>query len=76
MHFALRSLNGQRCATRPKSSRGQPHSVSSAREVEPPIKRFGHVEEIAGMVHYLCLPEAAYITGQTMHINGGLYYGV
>ena len=45
-------------------------------KVEPPIKRFGHVEEIAGMVHYLCLPEAAYITGQTMHINGGLYYGV
>jgi len=45
-------------------------------KVEAPIKRFGHVEEIAGMVHYLCLPEAAYITGQTMHINGGLYYGV
>ena len=45
-------------------------------KVEPPIKRFGHVEEIAGMVHYLCLPEAAYITVQTMHINGGLYYGV
>ena len=31
MHFALRSLNGQRCATRPKSSRGQPCAVSSAR---------------------------------------------
>ena len=35
----------------------------------------GDVEEIAGMIHYLCLPEADYITGQTMHVNGGLYYG-
>jgi len=41
-----------------------------------PINRLGHVEEIAGMIHYLCLPEADYITGQTMHVNGGVYYGV
>ena len=43
--------------------------------VKPPIDRFGDVNEIAGMVHYLCLPEANYITGQTMHVNGGLYLG-
>lgn len=42
----------------------------------PPIDRMGSVEEIAGMVHYLCLPEADYITGQTLHVNGGLYMGV
>ena len=40
------------------------------------VNRMGDVSEIAGMVHYLCLPEANYITGQTMHINGGLYFGV
>jgi 3-oxoacyl-[acyl-carrier protein] reductase len=45
-------------------------------KVQPPIQRLGTVDEIAGMVHYLCLPEADYITGQTMHVNGGLYYGV
>jgi len=44
-------------------------------KVEPPINRMGDVEEIAGMIHYLCLPEADYITGQTMHVNGGLYFG-
>jgi len=27
------------------------------------------------MVRYLCLPEAAYITGQIMHVNGGMYLG-
>jgi 3-oxoacyl-[acyl-carrier protein] reductase len=44
-------------------------------KVKPPIDRFGDVDEIAGMIHYLCLPEASYITGQTIHINGGLFLG-
>lgn len=44
--------------------------------VEPPAGRLGEVNEIAGMIHYLCLPEADYITGQTMHVNGGLFYGI
>ena len=55
---------------RPASAGARPPA-----KVEPPIRRMGHTDEIAGMIHYLCLPEAAYITGQTMHINGGLYYG-
>ena len=45
-------------------------------EVKPPINRLGDVDEIASMIHFLCLPEADYITGQTMHVNGGLHYGV
>ncbi len=44
--------------------------------VQPPVNRMGLPEEIASMVRYLCLPEAAYITGQTLHVNGGLYMGV
>lgn len=44
-------------------------------KVKPAIDRFGDVEEIAGMIHYLCMPEASYITGQTLHVNGGLYLG-
>ncbi len=44
-------------------------------KIEPPVNRFGDVEEIASMVHYLCLPEAAYITGQTLHVNGGVFLG-
>lgn len=42
----------------------------------PPLDRLGKPSEVAGMIHYLCLPEAAYITGQTMHVNGGMYMGV
>ena len=38
-----------------------------------PISREALPEEIAAMVRYLCLPEAAYITGQTIHVNGGMY---
>lgn len=35
--------------------------------------REGRAEEPASMIRYLCLPEASYITGQTMHVNGGFY---
>ena len=38
-----------------------------------PVKRFGTVEEVAHAVGFLAEPEAAYITGQVLSINGGLY---
>ena len=41
----------------------------------PPINRLGTTDEIASMVRYLCQPEAGYITGQTLHVNGGLFLG-
>jgi 3-oxoacyl-[acyl-carrier protein] reductase len=44
-------------------------------KVSPPIARLGEVDEIASMVRYLCQPEASFITGQTLHVNGGLYLG-
>jgi 3-oxoacyl-[acyl-carrier protein] reductase len=37
------------------------------------LGRDGEVGEVAHMIVALCLPEAAYITGQTVHVNGGLY---
>ena len=36
-----------------------------------PLKRFGTVEEIAAMVRLLVGPEGSFITGQTLHVNGG-----
>ncbi len=44
-------------------------------KVQPPVARMGETKEIASMVRYLCQPEAAYITGQTLHVNGGMYLG-
>jgi len=36
-----------------------------------PLKRFGKVEEIAAMVRLLVGPQGTFITGQTIHVNGG-----
>lgn len=38
-----------------------------------PLQRKGRPEEIAAMVRHLCLPDAAYITGQVIQVNGGVY---
>jgi len=35
--------------------------------------RLGRPEEIAEMVRYLCSPAARFITGQTIHVNGGAF---
>ena len=55
---------------RPGSAGARP-----AMKASPAIDRLGSPDEIAAMVHYLCRPEAAYITGQIMHVNGGLFLG-
>jgi len=40
-----------------------------------PAARLGRVQEVASAVLYLLSDEAAYITGQTININGGMYFG-
>ena len=38
-----------------------------------PLGRLGSVEDVAHAVAYLASPEAGYITGETLHVNGGMY---
>jgi 3-oxoacyl-[acyl-carrier protein] reductase len=38
-----------------------------------PLARMGSVEEVASLVAYLASDAAGYITGETIHVNGGLY---
>ena len=38
-----------------------------------PLLRLGKPEEVAELITFLASEEASYITGQTVHINGGLY---
>ena len=53
-------------------SGGQPtHHTSHA----PLTGRRGRPEEVAALVRFLCGPDARYITGQTLHVNGGVFLG-
>ncbi len=38
-----------------------------------PLGRFGQPQDIASAVAYLASPAAGYITGATLHVNGGMY---
>lgn len=40
---------------------------------EVPLQRFGEPEEVAALIGFLASPDAAYITGECISINGGLY---
>ena len=40
-----------------------------------PLGRLGTPEEVAAAVTFLASPGAGYITGQTLHVNGGMYMG-
>jgi 3-oxoacyl-[acyl-carrier protein] reductase len=46
---------------------GQP----AHRPALPPLGRLGSPEEVAAMVRMLCGPDARYVTGQAIHVNGG-----
>ncbi len=47
----------------------------AALQKEIPLGRLGAVGDVAAAVGYLCGPDASYMTGQTLHVNGGMYMG-
>jgi 3-oxoacyl-[acyl-carrier protein] reductase len=38
-----------------------------------PLARLGNPDDVAAAVAFLASPEASYITGETLHVNGGMY---
>ena len=45
------------------------------RAAEVPLARLGKPEEVAAAVSFLAGPDARYMTGQVLHVNGGLWMG-
>lgn len=54
-------------------TRGLPDDQKNALLVHVPLGRFGKVEEIAAAAAFLASDGAAYVTGNTLHVNGGMY---
>jgi len=56
-----------------KRSRTSGESPPMAAGAAPLAGREGTPEDVATVVRQLCLPESRYITGQTLHVSGGMY---
>jgi len=54
-------------------TRALPEAQRQALLADVPLARFGAAEDIAKAVAFLASPAAAYITGETLHVNGGMY---
>ena len=50
-----------------------PAAMQADVQAKTPLKRFGHVNEMGGLIHYLLGDDGAFVTGQVHHINGGLH---
>jgi 3-oxoacyl-[acyl-carrier protein] reductase len=57
------------------TKRGETSTATPAHHAQhmPPIGRRGKPEEIAALVRFLASPQAHYITGQSIHANGGVF---
>ena len=50
-----------------------PEAIQEKLLTEIPLASLGSVEDIAGAVAYLVSDDGGYVTGQTIHVNGGMY---
>ena len=54
-------------------TRGLPEAQREALLAEIPLGRLGDPEDIAAAVAFLASEQAGYVTGETLHVNGGMY---
>lgn len=56
-------------------TRALPAEHRSAYQAQIPLGRFGSPEDVADMVLFLAGERSGYVTGQILHVNGGMYMG-
>ena len=56
-------------------TRALPEAQTQALLAQVPVGRLGHASEVAHAVAFLASPEAGYITGTELHVNGGMLMG-
>lgn len=49
--------------------------IQEAIKAQIPLGTLGQPEDVAAAVAFLASPESGYMTGQTLHVNGGMYMG-
>lgn len=54
-------------------TRELPEDIKANLLTRIPLGKLGQVEDIAAAVAFLASPSAGYITGETLHVNGGMY---
>jgi 3-oxoacyl-[acyl-carrier protein] reductase len=54
-------------------TRGLSEDQRAALGAQIPLGRLGAPADVAAAVAFLASPEAAYITGETLHVNGGMH---
>jgi 3-oxoacyl-[acyl-carrier protein] reductase len=50
-----------------------PENVTQKFIAQIPAGRLGQIDDVVHAVLFLCTPEASYVTGQVLHVNGGFY---
>ncbi|HXX58641.1 MAG TPA: 3-oxoacyl-[acyl-carrier-protein] reductase [Thermodesulfovibrionales bacterium] len=50
-----------------------PETVKEEMKKAIPLGRFGTIDDVANAVLFFASPDSGYITGQVMHVNGGMY---
>jgi 3-oxoacyl-[acyl-carrier protein] reductase len=54
-------------------TRGLTEAQTTALMAQIPLGRLGLPDDVAAAVAYLASPQAGYVTGSTLHVNGGMY---
>jgi 3-oxoacyl-[acyl-carrier protein] reductase len=50
-----------------------PDAQKNAILAQIPLQKFGTTDDVANAVMFLLSDDSVYITGQTLHVNGGMY---